>query len=102
MSGFRVADLLHLLGRRPFSRRAAMQATTLGVTAAVLRRADVAAGGDVSRPAAIEITGAPAAQSTPGACPAGSTDEVYMDGAWLCRQSYALCTRAGCKPSPDD
>jgi hypothetical protein len=28
--------------------------------------------------------------------------EVYLDGAWLCRQPYALCTTAACQPSAND
>jgi hypothetical protein len=43
-----------------------------------------------------------AAQGTPGACPAGSTSEVFVDGAWLCRQPYALCTTAPCERSASD
>lgn len=31
--------------------------------------------------------------------PVANKNEVYVDGAWLCNQPYALCTTAECEPS---
>ena len=42
------------------------------------------------------------AQGTPTTCPAGSETELEVDGAWLCRQPYALCTTAPCERSASD
>ena len=52
--------------------------------------------------ARVRAVGTPAAQSTPGACPGAPATEVFIDGAWLCRQPYALCTTAPCERSTSD
>lgn len=64
--------------------------------------AGLAAPGDDASDARMRGVGTFVAQSTPGACPAGSETEVFMDGAWLCRQPYALCTTAPCERSTSD
>src|SRR5690242_1124875 len=102
MDGTRFDQLAQRLARRPRSRRAALQAGGLGLIAPLLRRGELAAPSDVAGGELARAAGTPAAQSTPGACPAGPANEVFMDGAWLCRQRYALCTTAACQPSPHD
>ncbi|HEU5433342.1 MAG TPA: hypothetical protein VFU81_16880 [Thermomicrobiales bacterium] len=87
------------LARGPRSRRVAARVGGLGLIAALLRRGGpVAPGGNAGGLA--EAAGTPAA--TPGACPGATAAEVYLDGAWLCRQRYALCTTAACQPSAHD
>jgi hypothetical protein len=102
MVGARFDRFARQLARSPHSRRAALQAGGLGVIAGMLRQGGFDAPGNEAEGAPARAAGTPAAQGTPGACPSGSTDEVYMDGAWLCRQRYALCTTAGCEPSASD
>src|SRR5579871_1443232 len=43
--------------------------------------------------------GSPASSATPTVV---SKNEVHIDGAWLCNQSYALCTTAPCEVSKTD
>jgi hypothetical protein len=40
--------------------------------------------------------------AAPTICPAAPASEVFSDGAWLCRQPYALCTTAPCERSASD
>ena len=83
------------------SRRVALQASGLGLAAALVRHS---ASGISARPG-IEPearTARSAASATPAACPAGSQTELVVDGAWLCRQPYALCTTAPCARSKSD
>jgi hypothetical protein len=86
------------LSRHHRSRRVALQASGLGIVAALMRHGGLAApAGEVRRTDARF-----AAQDTPVACPAGSETELEVDGAWLCRQPYALCTTAPCERSASD
>jgi hypothetical protein len=102
MDGSHFDRLVQRLGRRQLSRRAALEVSGLGLTSIMVRRAGFGAVGGDSRDALRQVAGTPAAHSTPDSCPAGPVTEVAIDGAWLCRQSYALCTTAACRPSPDD
>ena len=68
----------------------------------MLRRVGLAAPDNHGGDAQMRVVGTPVAQGTPGACPAGPTTEVSIDGAWLCRQPYALCTSAPCERSASD
>jgi hypothetical protein len=90
------------LAQGPFSRRAALRASGIGVVAGMLRRVGLAApSGDADDdPGNVGETAA--AQGTPGATPVTPATEVDIDGAWLCRQSYALCTTAPCERSTSD
>jgi hypothetical protein len=90
------------LARGPLSRRAALQASVLGVVTAMVRRVGLAAPNDLVGDARMRVGGMSAAQSTPGACPATPVTEISIDGAWLCRQPYALCTTAPCERSTSD
>jgi hypothetical protein len=72
------------LAQRQFSRRGALRAGTLSLSAVLLKR-----------------NGA-AAQSTPTACSISSENEVEVGGGWLCNQTYALCTTAACEPPDGD
>ena len=102
MNEFRVDRMARHLARGPFSRRAALRASGLGVVAAMLRREVLAApGGDVGDDRGM-VAAMPAAQGTPGAGAATPASEVEVDGAWLCRQPYALCTTAPCERSTSD
>jgi hypothetical protein len=85
MPNSRVDRIARHLARSQVSRRVALQASGLGAVAALAHRA-----------------GTPAAQSTPTTCPGTSATEVAIDGAWLCRQPYALCTTAPCERSTSD
>ncbi len=86
---------------RPRSRRVALQASGLGLVAALARHVGLAAPAGHGGDARLRATRL-AAQSTPAACPTGSETELEMDGAWLCRQPYALCTTAPCVRSASD
>jgi len=88
------------LARRPRSRRVALRASGLGVVAAMMRHVGLGAPFDYgdARPRGALL----AAPSTPIACPAASASAVSVDGAWLCRQPYALCTTAPCERSTSD
>jgi hypothetical protein len=90
------------LARSPRSRRAALRAGGLGLIAVMLRRGEFVAPGDDAGGELARAAGTPAAEGTPGSCPGASATEVYLDGAWLCRQPYALCTTAACQPSAHD
>jgi hypothetical protein len=100
MDGSGLDRMARHLAHRPRSRRVALQAGGLGVVAAMARHVGFAApdGSGSTRLRRVSLT----AQSTPGACPAGSEDELALDGAWLCRQPYALCTTAPCERSASD
>jgi peroxiredoxin len=41
-------------------------------------------------------------QTHSSSTPVANKNEVYVDGAWLCNQPYALCTTAECEPSKSD
>lgn len=101
MDQSRVDRMARQLAQRPFSRRATLGAGGLGVVAALRRRVGrAAAGGDAGDPG---LGGEmPAAQGTPEAGAATPASEVEVDGAWLCRQPYALCTTAPCERSTSD
>jgi hypothetical protein len=101
MSGTHVDRLARHLARDQFSRRAALRAGSLGVLAAMVRRVGLGAPG-VDAAARVRAAATPAAQSTPGTCPAAPVAELFTDGAWLCRQPYALCTTAPCERSTSD
>jgi hypothetical protein len=88
------------LARSPHSRRAALQASGLGVVAALVRH--VGLGVPADHGARMRAGGLAAAPSTPSACPAASASELSVEGAWLCRQPYALCTTAPCERSASD
>jgi hypothetical protein len=102
MDEFRVDRIARHLAQSPFSRRAALRASGLGMVAAVFRRVGLAAPGDGADGEPDMFIQTPAAQSTPDACPAMPATEVEFDGAWLCRQPYALCTTALCERSTSD
>jgi hypothetical protein len=102
MDETRVDRIARHLAHGPFSRRTALRASGLGVVAAMLRRVGLAAPGDDAAGEPGMVIERPAAQGTPGACPAMPATEVEVDGAWLCRQPYALCTTAPCERSTSD
>lgn len=59
--------------------------------------------GAPANPSTARLRGAGRAPAgTPSACPAESEDGLSVDGAWLCRQPYALCTTAPCERSTSD
>jgi len=68
----------------------------------MVRRVGLGAPDDGPGDTGIGFIGAPVFQGTPGACSGASETEVSVDGAWLCRQAYALCTTAPCERSPSD
>jgi hypothetical protein len=68
----------------------------------MLRRLGLAAPDDQAGDERVHLVATPATQGTPSACPATPTTEVFIDGAWLCQQRYALCTTSACQPSPQD
>jgi hypothetical protein len=68
----------------------------------MVRRVGLGAPADHSGDARLRGVGMAAAASTPSACPAASASELSVDGAWLCRQPYALCTTAPCERSSSD
>ena len=82
------------------SRRAAFPALALGL-AALAHPTAVGASFGPAGPARLRPA-RQAVQGTPVACPAGSDTELELDGAWLCRQPYALCTTAPCERSASD
>lgn len=55
-----------------------------------------------SRGTAFAAQVTPAAEGTPFTCPGATATEVNIDGAWLCKQPYVLCTTASCQPSESD
>jgi hypothetical protein len=102
MDESRVDRIARHLAQGPLSRRAALRACGLGVVAAMRRRGGLAATGDDRGYEPGMDVERPAAQGTPGAGTATPTTEVEVDGAWLCRQPYALCTTAPCERSTSD
>src|SRR4051812_39925187 len=72
------------LAQRRLSRRGAIGAGALSLTAVLYKR------------------NLAAAQSTPTACSVVSENEVEVGGGWLCNQTYALCTTAACEPPDGD
>jgi hypothetical protein len=102
MDESRVDRIARHLAQGPFSRRAALRASGLGVVAAMLRRVGLAAPGGEAEDDPGMVGETPAFQGTPGAAPATPASEVEVDGAWLCRQPYALCTTAPCQRSTSD
>lgn len=86
---------------RPRSRRRTLQASGLGLAAAMTRQIGLGAPATPDDAARL-LRARFAAQGTPVACPAGSETELEFDGAWLCRQPYALCTTAPCERSASD
>lgn len=87
MDGIRFDRFTRQLSRYRLSRRTALQASGLGLTVSFLRAG---------------ARNTAAAQATPVACPANTDDGFEIDGAWLCKQPYALCTTAPCQPSASD
>ena len=102
MHGSRVDRSAWIEVRGPLSRRSALGAGALGVAAAMARRVGLSAPGFDGSNGRAPVVGASAAQSTPTTCPAESTTDILVDGAWLCRQPYALCTTAPCERSTSD
>ena len=51
---------------------------------------------------AVAAQGTPAAQATPFTCPSPTSTEMNIDGAWVCKQTFALCTTAPCELDADD
>jgi hypothetical protein len=102
MHGSRVDRFARNLARGQFSRRTALRAGGLGAIAAMVRREGLGAPGADAAGLRVTAGATPAAQSTPGTCPAAPGTEVVIDGAWLCRQPYALCTTAPCERSTSD
>ncbi len=41
-------------------------------------------------------------EATPFVCPAPTAVAIQIDGAWFCKQTFALCTTAPCVQSKDD
>jgi hypothetical protein len=101
MQGSLVDRVAQHLARSQLSRRAALGASGFGVVAAMARGVGLGAPG-VDAAVRVRVAATPAAQSTPGTCPGASVTEVFNDGAWLCRQPYALCTTAPCERSTSD
>ncbi len=95
MEDSRIDRIARRLARRQFSRRAALGATGASLTAMMFRGSGTMA--ELAR-----AEGTPTPQSTPVACPPATANEVEIDGAWLCKQPYALCTTAPCQPSATD
>ncbi|OBA70169.1 hypothetical protein A5641_14265 [Mycobacterium sp. 1554424.7] len=78
-----IGELVDRAGQTTFTRRG------------LLRRASVGL---------LPVVGATAAACHPGdktALPS-NVDAFEVDGAWLCNQTFALCTTAPCVPSPTD
>lgn len=87
----------------PHSRRVALQAGGLGLAAALVRQTARGMAAEPGSESWTKIrTARNAAPGTPSPCPAGSETELSVDGAWLCRQPYALCTTAPCERSQSD
>jgi len=102
MHGSRVDRIAQHLAQGQLSRRAALHASGLGAVAALVRRGGLVAPGVDAAGVRVRVVATPAGQSTPGTCPGASETEVFTDGAWLCRQPYALCTTAPCERSTSD
>ena len=90
MHGSRVDRIAQHLAQGQLSRRAALQASGLSAVAALVRRGGLVAPGVDAAGVRVRVVATPAGQSTPGTCPGASETEVFTDGAWLCRQPYAL------------
>jgi hypothetical protein len=83
------------LGVAHFTRRDALRVGRAGLVAAIAgltRSRWVPDGMTVS---ALAEEGTPSAEATP-------SNEVNIDGMWLCQQTYALCSIAPCEPSLAD
>ncbi|HEU0114936.1 MAG TPA: hypothetical protein VFQ80_09670, partial [Thermomicrobiales bacterium] len=46
--------------------------------------------------------GTPRAAATPFVCPGPSAAEMEIDGAYFCKQTFALCTTAPCERASDN
>src|SRR5215212_9822925 len=102
MHGSRVDRIAQHLAWGQLSRRAALRASGLGAVAALVRRGGQGAPDVDAAGIRVRVEATSAAQSMPGTCPGASETEVFIDGAWLCRQPYALCTTAPCEQSTSD
>ena len=87
------------------TRRTGLRAGGLGLLATALGAVGVAAHASAATesraiPAPERLTqGTP--ESTPATTPA-APNELEIDGAWLCNQTFALCTTAPCELAEDD
>ncbi len=96
MEGDRFDLLARSLARSRIPRRTALRLGGWGVSGAVAGFGRSSAGHD----AAAQST--PAASATPFVCPGPSATEMEIDGAWFCKQTFALCTTAPCERSTKD
>ena len=102
MEGYRVDcsrfdRFAKVVAQSRFTRRGSLRAGGLGLTAAL------AAGFDPRDSGFAGVVSA--AQATPESCPGAKTvpaEGLTLDGAWLCDQTFALCTTALCELAPDD
>ena len=83
----RMDRLSRCIAQSGFTRRAGLRAGGLGLIATVLGATKIAAQGTPET----ELAATPAAPT-----------ELEIDGAWLCNQTFALCTTAPCDLSTDD
>jgi hypothetical protein len=100
MDGLRFDLVARRLGKSRLSRRATMSAGGLGVAATAFAAFGILR--DVPGAAAKS----PNAYATPaagdGTPTAGDPNAMNIDGAWFCKQTFALCTTAPCELSESD
>lgn len=77
-----------------FSRRGALRAGSAGVLGTALASLGFAADRWMVSGKSALAQATPAAEGTPAA---GSADAINIDGAWFCKQTFALCTTAPCE-----
>ncbi|HEX5498768.1 MAG TPA: hypothetical protein VFX03_06055, partial [Thermomicrobiales bacterium] len=101
MDGDRFDHLVRRVSRSRLPRRAALRVGGWGVAGAL---AGVAwrSGGGRAVVSAAPAAGTPRAAATPFVCPGSSAVEMEIDGAWFCKQTFALCTTSPCERSNDD
>lgn len=95
MDGQRFDLLARRMTESRLSRRGALRAgsaSALGTTLASL-------GWWVASGKSALAQATPSAGGTPAA---GNADAMNIDGAWFCKQTFALCTTAPCEPSKSD
>lgn len=100
MDANRFDHLVRRMSRARLPRRAALQIGGWGVAGAIAGFGTATTGG--SRATAAQTAATSQAMGTPFVCPGPSATEMQIEGAWFCKQTFALCTTAPCEAAKDD
>ncbi len=102
MNELRIDRVARMLADGRVTRRAGLSAGGLGMLATALGAAGFVAPASAANESREIAAAGLLAQGTPEPTPAAAPNELEIDGAWLCNQTFALCTTAPCELSEDD